>query len=403
MPFADVLHQRSAQDRLQRTLQANRVPHAYLFAGPDGVGKEMLARRLAAVLLCESPREAPAPTDAGGTTPSWIDACGQCADCVLQAAGNHPDFHHIYRSLNKLHPDSDIRKRKAVELSVGLIRHFLIEKAGLHPSRGRAKVFIISEAHLLSDKAQNALLKTLEEPPERSYLILLTDSLDLLLPTTRSRCQHVAFRRLPSSFIIEQLVTSHGAAPAAARFLAEFSQGSLGAAARGLQVGLFDFLPRVTEAILNAGADPLGCGKRILEVAGALIPALTGRREVEATDEPAEDEPPVEDADAKDDAGEGASTNILRDSRKIALTLAGAVLRDVQRVIVGCAPAALPDHPAIGALARTTTTDAVGRAIRALASAEYQIDSSINVSLIFDTVGIELGRAFAGRASAARK
>jgi len=238
MLFSDVLHQDDAQNRLQRALHSGRLPHAYIFGGPDGVGKEMLATRLAALLLCErpqlreSPQELQTAENADGAVPTRREPCGHCTDCELLIAGTHPDLHHIYRMLNKHHPDSKVQKRKAGDLRVDVVRHFLIGCIGVHPSRGRAKVFIVREAERLSSGAQNAMLKTLEEPPEHSFLILLATTPDALLATTNSRCQHVAFRCLPAEFVAEQLRIQHNATPEAASFLAELSQGSLGLASR---------------------------------------------------------------------------------------------------------------------------------------------------------------------------
>ncbi|MBN2562430.1 MAG: hypothetical protein JXQ75_16010 [Phycisphaerae bacterium] len=440
MLFADVLHQRAAQDRLQRAIRTGRVPHAYLFAGPEGVGKEMLATRLAAVLLCASPREVRAPEDllvetskrrdvetskrgnvetskrrnaetsrrrnvetAGGcdgegqdcedqpssiadvhsstrdsqfatrdSDSTWLDACGRCDDCVLFAAGNHPDFHRIHRTLNKFHPDSNVQKRKALQLSVDVIRHFLIDKVGLHPARGRAKVFIIAEADRLSGGAQNAMLKTLEEPPGHSYLILLATSADALLATTRSRCQHVAFRALPAQFITRQLTEHHGAPAKTAQFLAELSQGSLGMAIRLAELDFHDKLPVILKALQTGPDDPLKCGKTLLDSAKAMASGL------------------------REEAGDGEDTHAARRAQAIILATVAMIMRDVLRLAVGHTPAALPTDPAVAALARTTTPDAIGRTIRAVSAAEYQIDRSANTSLVFDAVGIELARGLAG-------
>jgi DNA polymerase-3 subunit delta' len=425
MPLSDVLHQDAAQQRVQRALRAGRVPHAYLFTGPDGIGKEMLATRLAAVLLCEHAREIPLseprPSGSGGLAArpdrfltgaappdqsrdregailatsasrtghereplphgrgSDIDACGQCEDCVLLASDNHPDFHRIYRTLNRFHPDSRIQKLKATLLSIDVIRHFLIERVGLHPSRGRAKVFLILEADRLSGDAQNAMLKTLEEPAGHSYLILISRSADALLPTTRSRCQQIAFRTLPMEFVTEGVTARKQLGGPAARFLAELSQGSLGLALRYAELRLHERLPVVWEAVRATAVDPLRSAKTLLETAKELAPALKDRQD-------------EEDAD----------TNANREAQKMMLSMAATIVRDVQRVAVGSAPVAVGGLCGTGfqpveLAARSAGPRALGRAIRALGAAEYQIDANVNAPLIFDAVGIELGRALGGR------
>jgi DNA polymerase III subunit delta' len=368
MPLSDVLHQDFAQQRVQRALRAGRVPHAYLFTGPDGIGKEMLATRLAAMLLCERPAEVPAPTEE-----AWLDACGQCEDCTLMASNNHPDFHRIYRTLNRLHPDRDVQKRKATVLGVDVIRHFLIERVGLHPGRGRAKVFLIIEADRLNNEAQNALLKTLEEPPGHSYLILIARSADSLLPTTRSRCQQIAFRTLPTEFVTQCVALRTQLPAEAARFLAELSQGSAGLALRYAELKLHERLPLVWEAVRGAAADPLSSGKALLESAKELAPAL----------KVSQDE---EDAD----------TNAVREGQRMMLGMTAAILRDVQRAAVGHAPAALGGQAGLAELARRANAKALGNAIRTVSTAEYQIDHNVNAGLVFDAVGIEVGRALEG-------
>jgi len=365
MPLSDVLHQPIAQDRLQRALRSGRVPHAYLFTGPEGVGKEMLAARLAAVLLCNDPQSSIV------TPQSSIprqDACGQCVDCTLHAAGNHPDYHRIYRTLNKLHPNQKVRDRKAIDLSVDVIRHFLIDKVGLRPSRGRAKVFIIAEAHRLSSGAQNAMLKTLEEPPGHSYLILLAPSADTLLATTRSRSHQIAFQHLPARFIIEQLHARYDITAGFARFIAELSQGSPGIANKYAEIGLQDHLSIVLQALQTASHDPLNCGRTLLDASKQLTSAF------------------------KEQDDESKDTNASRQAQTVILSMVAAVLRDVQRITVGQRPVVFLDDPAVAAFAGTTTPQAVGCVIRAMAAAERQISRNANTSLVFDTVGIELGR-----------
>lgn len=368
MPFSEVLYQIEAQSRLQRGLRAGRLPHALLFTGPDGVGKGMLARRLASVLLCAEPQEISAPSGVPAGGAAWIDACGGCEDCVLDAAGTHPDFHFIERTLNRFHPNPKVQQRKAIKLSVDVIRYFVIERVGLRPGRGRAKVFIVDEADRMSDGAQNALLKTLEEPPSQSYLILLALSADRLLPTTRSRCHHVALRRLPSEFVVEQLSALDDVTREDARFLAELSQGSLGLARRCLNAGLHLHLSDLLEALQAAPDDPLQCGRTLAETAKQLTGGLKG------------------------DSDDSDATDAARQGQAVVLAAVATVLRDVQRIAVGLKAMAFGDATAVAALARRTTPGALGGAIRAMGTAEYQIGRNANTSLIFDAAGVAIGR-----------
>lgn len=382
MPLSDVLHQDAAIDRLRRALSSSRVPHAYLFTGPNGVGKELLATKLAQLLLCTGNGRNADEGDGlfGGGEPedasqeSSHDACGSCSDCILFAAGNHPDFHRIHRALNKMHPDKGVQRRKAIDLGVDVIRHFVLERIMLHPSRGNAKVFIIVEADRLSIQAQNALLKTLEEPPGHSYLILLAATPDELLATTRSRCQHIALGTLPDDFVSERLQHERSLTPADTAFLVQLAQGSLGTALRFADMGIHQRIGEILGACKAAVEDPLGAGKALAELAKDLS------------------------SDTKEaiDAGEEGDTNAAREAQALVLSIVGTVLRDVQRVVVGSPPLARPNEPLISSLAARCTTRPLASSIRALSLAEYQIDQNANAGLIFDAVGIALNRGLTG-------
>ncbi len=375
MPLSDVIHQDLAHQRLQRALASGRVPHAYLFAGPPGVGKEMLAGRFAARLLCSSPRQVPL---SGGGLESWTDACGQCTECVLFAAGNHPDYHRIYRRLNKFHPEKLVQNRKALDLSVDVVRHFVIGQMGRRPSYGIAKVFVVAEAERMNNQAQNALLKTLEEPPEQSYIILISTTGDGLLATTRSRCQQIPFRGLPSEFVVAQLQERHGASAVAAKFLAELCQGSLGLAVRHVPAGVFDRVPVVLEMIRASADDPLGCGKAMAEMAKELGGSMD-----------------------EDDTEEDIDASVARQAQLLVVAMAATILRDVQRVAVGYEAAALPQAETIRKLAGRGDPRSIIAAIRAAGTAEYQIGRNAHTGLVFDSLGIAMGRAFVRGAVAA--
>src|SRR5437016_14251353 len=128
-----------------------------IFAGPVGVGKATTAAALGALFLCESPRD--------------MDACGKCESCRVFASGNHPDFHVITKELIRYHDKTG--KSKGIDLSIHVIRPEVVEKAAMKPVMGRGKVFVIEQAELMNAPAQNALLKTLEEPQGRALIILL--------------------------------------------------------------------------------------------------------------------------------------------------------------------------------------------------------------------------------------
>jgi DNA polymerase-3 subunit delta' len=238
MTFDDIFGQSQALDALRGAWRSERLPHGLIFAGPAGVGKFTTARVLGALLLCEKPT--------GGDQP-----CGRCASCVLMAAGNHPDFHVVYRQLIRLEKESS----KARDLPIDVIRDFLLEPAGRTAVMNHGKVFVIKEAELMNVHAQNALLKNLEEPIGRTLIILLTDQPHGLLLTIRSRAQVVYFSTLDEPTVRREL-EGRGIDPAIAAQAAQLTEGSLGMALRWIEDGI------VTRALdLISRLDSLVAGK----------------------------------------------------------------------------------------------------------------------------------------------
>lgn len=188
---------------LRRALSSGRIPHAYLFWGPEGVGKELAAMGFAEVLFCKDP-------EALGRA----SACGVCSSCVKFKAGSHPDLH-------LLSPDE---KAISVEEVRALIQNLSFQAY----EKGR-KVAIIRDSFRMSREGANALLKTVEEPPPATYLFLLAPHRSRLLPTLVSRCQSVRFDPL-STGDVEKVLVGQGIAQGDALRLAELSGGSPGAA-----------------------------------------------------------------------------------------------------------------------------------------------------------------------------
>ena len=174
--FADVVGQDHIERTIRNAIEQDKVSHAYLFCGPRGTGKTTTARLLAKALLCEH-----------GPTP---DPDGTCRDCQEIAAGAHPDVYEL-----------DAASRTGVEN----VREEIIGRVQFAPTRGRKKVYIIDEVHMLSTAAFNALLKTLEEPPDHVVFILCTTDPQKVPETIHSRCQRFDFRRIGSESIVSRL------------------------------------------------------------------------------------------------------------------------------------------------------------------------------------------------------
>jgi len=259
--FADIVGQDEAVGFVQRTLTSGRRPHALIFAGPAGVGRRTTAEALATALLCEqAASDAPSLFEAPEGASGAPDACGQCDDCRMMQAGSHPDYHVVSKELAAYHDDPQVRTRVMQALSIDVVRQFLIAPAAQAPTRGRAKVFIVREADLLSTPAQNALLKTLEEPHPRVTIVLLSERVDLLLPTTRSRCALVRFGPLPAAFVVERLVAAEVEKNEAA-FWAAFTGASVGAALRLAEQGLYPIKQELLERLAQVapgGDEDLG-------------------------------------------------------------------------------------------------------------------------------------------------
>ena len=199
-------------DQFRRALARGRLASSFLFAGPAGIGKRTFALKMAQAMLCQArPEEA-------------LDPCGMCASCVQVAAGTHPDLDVLAKPddksfipLESLIGDREHRRRE------GLCHNIAVK-----PCLGGRRMAVIDDADYLNAEGANALLKTLEEPPPRSVLILIGTSPAKQLPTIRSRCQLVRFRPLPIDTVAELLVSKRLAADAAeARRLAQHSEGSL--------------------------------------------------------------------------------------------------------------------------------------------------------------------------------
>ena len=219
--FDHLAGNQSVKQLFRRMLESRRVPGALLFSGEEGIGKRLFALELAKALNCRAPL--------------GVEACGKCAACVriskinFPASANPDDLKKI---LWTDHPDVGLVRPPSRVFHVVQMRA-IEREANYRPFEGAARVFLIDDAHKLNEASSNALLKTLEEPPHTSHVVLITPRPAALLPTIRSRCQAIRFSPLPPDEI-EQLLLKNKFAPAAEAWLrARSADGSIGRALTG--------------------------------------------------------------------------------------------------------------------------------------------------------------------------
>ena len=184
LTFDSVVGQQHIVSTLEHAITEGRLSHAYLFCGPRGTGKTTMARILAKALLCRN-AEAARAEGASGCMPD-----GACEECELIAEGNHPDVYEL-----------DAASRTGVDN----VREEIINSVNFAPVRGKYKIYIIDEVHMLTTAAFNALLKTLEEPPAHVIFVLCTTDPQKILETILSRCQRFDFHRIGNEDIEHRL------------------------------------------------------------------------------------------------------------------------------------------------------------------------------------------------------
>lgn len=216
--FGRLIGNDAAKAALRRLIADERVPGSLLFAGEEGVGKKQFALELARAYLCRSPRHR--------------EACGECPECLRAVHFTLPrdddkDAHK--RLIFSDHADLGMVLPYRRNILVDAIRD-LEKEANFRPYEARLRFFIVDDADRMNDSAANALLKTLEEPPPTSRLVLVTSRPDSLLPTIRSRCQIVRFAPIEEHAIVVHLHSVKGLSEEDARLAATISRGSLGRA-----------------------------------------------------------------------------------------------------------------------------------------------------------------------------
>lgn len=200
--FTDIIGQEQIREHLQTALRLRKISHAYIINGERSSGKEFIAKTFAMALQCER----------GGDEP-----CQECHSCKQALSGNHPD---IIRLVHE----------KPNTISVEDIRTQINQDMGIKPYQGPYKIYLINEGEKMTVQAQNALLKTLEEPPEYGVILILTSSVESLLPTILSRCVVLNMRPVRDDFVKKYLMEALQIPDYKAEVCTAFARGNIGRA-----------------------------------------------------------------------------------------------------------------------------------------------------------------------------
>ncbi len=217
--FSHLLGQEKAKKLLGRTLATGRVAHGYLFKGPDGVGKQLFARSMAAIINCMNSGEG---------------ACDHCPSCKKFKSGNHPDFLLVQPENGAIKIDRIRELKKALSYP---------------PYESKMRIVLLEDIHTMRSEAANSMLKILEEPPVNNLLILTAQSTKSILPTISSRCQVIPFFSLSLEDTKKILMEKEGVDEKTAGLLSRLSEGSPGGAMLLKKTDMLDTWERVEELL----------------------------------------------------------------------------------------------------------------------------------------------------------
>jgi DNA polymerase-3 subunit delta' len=335
--LSSIVGHRPIVSLLSRAVAHDRLPPSLLLAGPAGIGKRRIAMALAATVNCLQPRQ---------TAGAERDACGECASCRRIRRGVHPDVILI-------------EPGDTGTIKIEQIRD-VIDRAGFRPFEGRRRVVVIDEADAMVAAAQNALLKTLEEPPSASIFILISSLPDALLPTVQSRCPRLRFGPLSAAEVAQVLARDHDYTEADARAAAADADGSVG---RALSAEAAD----LTEARSAA--------QRILEQA-------------------ARPKDPSRLIDSvKDIVGRKGSSASERDQLAACLRATASLLRDLGLLAVRADASSLANtdlEPQLATLSRSYDGDRATRAYAAVDQALAALERNASPKVVVDWVVLQI-------------
>ena len=373
MPFRDVIGHRPLVALLRRAVAGGTLPPSLLLSGPSGVGKRFTAVAVAQALNCvgqppgtrHQPLAASAEPSAlspkppvHGPQPPLSDACGVCTACTRIAAGKHTDV-------------LIVGPGETGSIKIEQVRE-IIERVAYRPFEGLRRVVIIHDADALVPAAQSALLKTLEEPPPGSVLMLLTTRPDVLLPTVRSRCPQLRFSQLAASDIAAALV-ARGSSESQARAVAATADGSLGYALAVVQKGAEGSLEArdIAHQVLEHAAST-GIPSRRIDGASALLAKSAA--------------PPAVDRGKTKAAAE-------REQMATRLRATATLLRDMVALGVGADEHSLANPDMKPVLERLVPAYHGERGIRAFAAIDRAltaVKSNVSVKLVADWLVLQL-------------
>ena len=224
LDFNGILGLKSIKDHLQKAVIDGHPNHAYIFCGEEGTGRKSVAECFASALCCEAddPKQKP---------------CGKCMACMQTASKTHPDIIHVTHEKSRIGVDD--------------IRNSVLNDISIKPFSSNYKIYLINEAERMTEQAQNALLKTLEEPPAYAVIILITTNTGAFLQTILSRCVTLQFKPLPNKLIAEYLMEKEKLPDYYAHLCAAFSGGSLGQALKFAKNEDFEKIKNETLAFLR--------------------------------------------------------------------------------------------------------------------------------------------------------
>lgn len=360
LTLGQIICQDTAIGRMQGAFAADKMAHAYIFSGPDGVGRATTAKAWGKMLLCQNRITKKKPDGV------FNDSCGNCPSCLLFDGEGHPDFVSIYKELREYTREGK-GKKPPVDMPIDVIREFLIERLASRPQMGDYVVYVVHEAEKLNNAGQNALLKTLEEPPGFCVIILLCTKADNLLPTIHSRCQTIVFGPVEKTHIVSNL-KERGVMQAAAAFWAGFCDGSLGHA--------------INWATLDCG------GKTVYDIKKEVIQRLGDFRltdTIEFAEWLAQAAKMVSTALGKV-SGDVSTTDMNRRGQKLIVQMILLALSDAMRVAFGLQDGLVnSDQLAeIGTIAAKIGSERLSDLVLRANQKIQWIDSSVNEKLIFE-------------------